>query len=73
MNIQPYVCCEYCDVKKWGIATVNTAKRIDLFTGEKCTKWRANSDCKNCGMSTYWHIDPDQPYEPIDNVEGQTI
>ena len=24
-------------------------------------------------MSTYWHIDPDEPYEPIDNVEGQAI
>ncbi len=65
MDIQPYEPCEYCDKRNWGIATVNVAKRVDLFTGEICKNYRGSSDCKECGMQTYWHISPDKPYDPV--------
>jgi hypothetical protein len=64
MDIQPYEPCEYCDNKNWAFSIVNTASRIDLFTGVKCKLWRGSSICKHCGMTTYWKIDPDMPYEP---------
>lgn len=65
MNIKPPFSCEYCNGKKWKKSVVNVSSRVDLFTGLKCKFWRASSNCKSCGMITYWKVDPDYPYAEI--------
>jgi hypothetical protein len=69
MNIQPSSECDYCGEKSWAFATVNTSKRIDLFTGSECKMWRASSICLKCNMLSYWHVDPDVPYEEVTQDE----
>lgn len=68
MDIRPYESCVYCNSKKWKDTFVNTAKRMDLFTGKVCNSWRATSTCCECGMISYWHINPDYPYPTIKNA-----
>jgi hypothetical protein len=63
MNIQPDDACEYCDVKSWSISIVDTSPRFDLFTCQKCPNYRGASICKNCGMTSYWQVEPDATYE----------
>lgn len=63
MDIQPSASCEYCDVKDWTVCIVDTSKRVDLFLNKVCQNWRGASVCKNCGMTNYWLINPDIPYE----------
>jgi hypothetical protein len=67
MNLKPHEKCGYCSSTQWKETFVNTSKKMDLFTGKVCKYWRATSTCSECNMITYWHIDPDEPYQQIKN------
>jgi hypothetical protein len=68
MNLKPHEKCEYCSSSQWKETFVNTAKRMDLFTGKVCQHWRATSTSSESNMVTYWHEYPDEPYKELKNA-----
>ena len=44
------------------MAMVNTTERQDLLTNKRIKTWCAKSECKKCGVTTIWNLNPDKAY-----------
>ncbi len=62
MDIAPKDGCMQCGDWSWHLAVVNTMQRCDLLTNKPIKTWCARSECRKCGITTIWNIQPDQPY-----------
>jgi hypothetical protein len=62
MDVAPDNGCLNCGDWKWHMAVVNTTERQDLLTNKRIKTWCAKSECKKCGTTTIWNINPDKAY-----------
>ena len=62
MDVAPKEGCMSCGDWSWHFAVVNTGERCDLLTNKKLKTWSAKSECKKCGVTTIWNLNPDKAY-----------
>ena len=72
MDIRPADACNYCEKDNWSITIVDTSDKIDLFTGNKSLNYTGASTCLDCGMVTFWKVEPDKPYPPSNQNRNGT-